>query len=492
MAIDHQTVQPDVDVQTQQDQAAADSVGTAEPATAASLERFREEIIKAYEQGVPLGKIGAQHGIGLLRVRELLGEWEVVPRLTNRQTAVVAEYEKGLTYEEIGALRRFRFTRERTRQILKECGVRSESKRDREYYFVTAGRAAVVQEAFLRLRSDEEVAREIGLPAVHVRRLVDEIVPDAGLLRQRARERDVQFSDDELVTSLRKAADEMGSPLTVSDYRRWATKQGNDERRVAGHQGMMLRFGGWNAALTRAGLPANPHFGPDRWFDLEDVLDGIVECWRVGGHYPSAREYEIWSTGRTEVPSLSTARKFASWRELLLAAYPLVHGVHLPGPYVPQLADDARHFIVGQDYSPASEETLVESTDLFGRDPQLQERALRSHATLQNKIHGIAKDAGRKVLSPRPSDPSFDVAWWDDAGRLVVVEVKSATPSNLEGQLRLGLGQLLHYGEQLGARGIVVRHVLAVELKPDEVWQSLCSRLGIRLVWPGVMQTILN
>jgi len=64
--------------------------------------------------------------------------------------------------------------------------------------------------------------------------------------------------------------------------------------------------------------------------------------------------------------------------------------------------------------------------------------------------------------------------------------VKSLTRGNETGQLRLGLGQVLHYAMLLGGNGRQVRAVLAVERTPtDPRWISLCAAHGVTLVWPG-------
>jgi len=68
---------------------------------------------------------------------------------------------------------------------------------------------------------------------------------------------------------------------------------------------------------------------------------------------------------------------------------------------------------------------------------------------------------------------------------MCVAEVKSITPANEERQLRLGLGQVLRYRQVLTTRGSV-RPILAIERAPQDVsWSTLCSELGVRLVWPG-------
>jgi hypothetical protein len=84
----------------------------------------------------------------------------------------------------------------------------------------------------------------------------------------------------------------------------------------------------------------------------------------------------------------------------------------------------------------------------------------------------------------------FDLAWIDGSS-LYVAEVKSLTVANETSQLRLGLGQVLHYQSLLRATVPDVRAVLAVERQPgDPKWQALCSEHGVLLVWPDTFDAI--
>ena len=99
---------------------------------------------------------------------------------------------------------------------------------------------------------------------------------------------------------------------------------------------------------------------------------------------------------------------------------------------------------------------------------------------------------GTTPLSPAAGDPTFDMAWFCD-GILFVGEVKSITSVNEERQLRLGLGQVLRYAEQLRARHQAVRAVLVAERQPaDPSWLAVCDRLGVVITWPGAFQRILG
>ena len=67
-----------------------------------------------------------------------------------------------------------------------------------------------------------------------------------------------------------------------------------------------------------------------------------------------------------------------------------------------------------------------------------------------------------------------------------MAEVKSLNHVNEVRQLRLGLGQVLHYRSLFSASVPDVRAVLAVEYEPtDPDWVALCHGHGVELVWPG-------
>ena len=90
-------------------------------------------------------------------------------------------------------------------------------------------------------------------------------------------------------------------------------------------------------------------------------------------------------------------------------------------------------------------------------------------------------------------EPPFDLAWDSGDGDLCIAAVKSLTLVNEEKQLRLGLGQLLRYAQQMRARGHdQVTPVLVGELEPtDSSWLDLCDSLGVVLAWPGSFDRLL-
>jgi hypothetical protein len=139
----------------------------------------------------------------------------------------------------------------------------------------------------------------------------------------------------------------------------------------------------------------------------------------------------------------------------------------------------------GNEYRTADEFTTVEARDPFATDPALVERSVRGHAATQNCLAQHIRSMGIEPRSPKPDEPNFDVAW-RVSDKTFVAEVKSVTPSNEEKQLRLGLGQVLRYADQLRYEGMVIP-VLVAERRPrDRSWEELCKRIGVVLAWPDV------
>jgi hypothetical protein len=116
-------------------------------------------------------------------------------------------------------------------------------------------------------------------------------------------------------------------------------------------------------------------------------------------------------------------------------------------------------------------------------DPALVERGLKGHADTQNDLAQVLRNAGIDPRSPLPREPNFDLAW-ETNGSVFVAEVKSISDDNEEGQLRLGLGQVLRYRqrlERLGHSSVVA--VLVPERTPrDGSWKDLCRDHGVVLL----------
>jgi len=138
---------------------------------------------------------------------------------------------------------------------------------------------------------------------------------------------------------------------------------------------------------------------------------------------------------------------------------------------------------LGEAYREARVSGLPGEREPFSVDPALVERGLKGHADTQNELARVLHDAGIEPRSRRPQEPNFDLAWETD-GSVFVAEIKSITDDNEEGQLRLGLGQVLRNRHRLQALGR--EHVVAVlvpERPPrDASWRELCEELGVVLL----------
>lgn len=179
---------------------------------------------------------------------------------------------------------------------------------------------------------------------------------------------------------------------------------------------------------------------------------------------PARQHHSITAAGRRH---LAEARERGELAEQLM-----------PTPALPPAE-------VFPDYQPANEAPATQPREPFSVDPNLIDRALGAHAATQNALAAWVRSKGMAPLRPGGSAADFDLAW-DDGVTFTVAEVKSITRGNESGQLRLGLGQVLHYTMLLGANGRPVRAVLAIERAPtDERWIALCATHGVTLVWPG-------
>jgi hypothetical protein len=153
-----------------------------------------------------------------------------------------------------------------------------------------------------------------------------------------------------------------------------------------------------------------------------------------------------------------------------------------PPPVLPEPTAPAAPTL-GAAYREAEVSTLPGEREPFTVDPALVERGLKGHADTQNELARVLRAAGIEPRSRLPEEPNFDLAW-EANGTVFVAEVKSITEQNEEGQLRLGLGQVLRNRHRL--RGLGHAHVVAVlvpERAPrDPAWNDLCQELGIVLL----------
>ena len=125
----------------------------------------------------------------------------------------------------------------------------------------------------------------------------------------------------------------------------------------------------------------------------------------------------------------------------------------------------------------------AEESPVWEYDPSERDRATLEHRLLENWLISRVQEEG---LSPLDAvrGPQFDLAWMIGEA-LVICEVKTTSGDEVK-QLRLGLGQLLHYRAQVAqVTPGSVRAALLVGSQPqDGIWQELCEDLGVVLFWP--------
>lgn len=161
-----------------------------------------------------------------------------------------------------------------------------------------------------------------------------------------------------------------------------------------------------------------------------------------------------------------------------------------PLPVAP--ARDRRRSTGMAAYRRANETPATAPREPFAVDPNEVDRALASHNTTQNALATWLVEHNLVPLSAPGGWADFDLAWQQD-GRLFVVEVKSLTLLNESRQLRMALGQVLHYQALLEEEGHDVMPVVAVPWAPAEArWMTLFARHGVTLVWPGAFDMLLT
>lgn len=402
----------------------------------------------------------------------------------------VGMYIDGATMQEVADFEEV--SREAIRQRLLKLGIPSRSAKETRRLQVqrfVSEQGQTVADCFLQLRSVEHVGKELGFEVSLVQACVRALVPDFQVLARAPREPAKRYSDDELLGYLRAAAGDALTALTGDAFEaavRLSWPHG-ESRRPPSKQVYAIRFGSWRGALEAAGLPANPTTHVPKTFDRPAMgIEAIAACWLEIGEPPTVQDYESWGPGPRGFPSSATLRAMLpdrSWNAGLLKAWQVVHGIILDqNDSDAEVPEDLAARIEYPAYVQADDQLELQALPADVKDYNALERAVRSHAELQNAFAAELVHQGLPPLSPRESPPFFDVGF-RVGSTFVVAEIKSATTSNLEFQMRIGLGQVLRYAHSLLVRHQLVKTAIVVELEPDEGWKSLLYDLGIHLVW---------
>lgn len=113
----------------------------------------------------------------------------------------------------------------------------------------------------------------------------------------------------------------------------------------------------------------------------------------------------------------------------------------------------------------------------------------RGTAAHEATVAALSRTLERRGLLPqRPGRhaPAFDVGWTEDGG-VNIAEVKSLTGTDQTQQIRLGLGQVLDYAQQIRLSWLSsspVQPVLVLEHEPSHPrWTETASSAGVKLIW---------
>lgn len=118
-----------------------------------------------------------------------------------------------------------------------------------------------------------------------------------------------QIPDDDLLADLRRVADELGRPPTISEY---------DANGAYSSRTLHNRFGAWEDALITAGLDIDaydPSPGPDPIPD-DELLDELRSVAEELGHPPTSNEF----AAKGNRASALYFKQFGSWEGALDAA----------------------------------------------------------------------------------------------------------------------------------------------------------------------------
>lgn len=120
------------------------------------------------------------------------------------------------------------------------------------------------------------------------------------------------WTDEQMLVSLRAAAEGVDGPLSVTAYDAWRGTHGG-----ASGIGIIRRFGKWHVACERAGVEAL-RTTKKATFDTDAIVAAVVAYLSDPDSRGSYNGYRDWAKGREGVPSGPTVRThFPKWAELV-------------------------------------------------------------------------------------------------------------------------------------------------------------------------------
>lgn len=232
-------------------------------------------------------------------------------RVDERDTLVLAGVRAGLTLQAVGDL--YGISRERIRQI---CVAQGVATRDI--------RAQQRQQAERRARRMERhiFGLSLSYPELSISELADWAETDESTIRSALGHRvhvhevrenswSERTSNEELLDALRRWAAQTATP-TSDDYEAWAESEG-----LPGKQTHIIRFGGWNKALTLAGLtPVSDRGGLRPVISDEELWASVLQFFRSDSASFTFRGYGDFASSHG-FPSGATVRnRLGTWSEI--------------------------------------------------------------------------------------------------------------------------------------------------------------------------------
>lgn len=238
------------------------------------------------------------------------------------------------------------------------------------------------------------------------------------------------------------------------------------------------------------------HPGPQR---RKDVVNGALEL----GPWTPAQRAVPWKEPTRFASKLYAQAYLHIWamrdRKGLLDnagrdAYSLTHLGRLSAQKHRLVPFGAAHKQVGTAFPEdrvSPDPGAAAPTIIFEYDPDERDRQTRQHDALVVGLAVAIRELGHVPLLPTGDVPRYDLAFIkDDGASLVVIEVKSLSDDHAVHQLRLGLGQVLHYAHVLSADR-QVSPALAIPSAPPAEWQGVCEAAGVQLiVAPGLREPL--
>lgn len=148
------------------------------------------------------------------------------------------------------------------------------------------------------------------------------------------------------------------------------------------------------------------------------------------------------------------------------------------------------------DTPPPNYDANVMITVADGKPGAASSRALELAWRQHNQLQQLLVDSVKASPSANLAhvEANVDVAW-STAGftGVTIAEVKSLTAGNERFQIRMAIGEVLHFAEVARGQYGDVRTVIFVPRRPNEtIFMDVCERVGIDLCWPTQMPSDLS